>query len=71
MTKQEKIELAELLKVLSDLDRLADCSDRFFRQVFAQRAGGGITGRAGAFFIFKANGYIDKLLAEAGEEGRD
>ena len=60
MTKQEKIELAELLKVLSDLDRLADCSDRFFRQVFAQRAA-----------VIQANGYIDKLLAEAGEEGRD
>ena len=53
MTNQEKIELAELLKVLCDLDR-------FFRQVFAQRVQ-----------VVKANGYIDKLLADAGEEGNE
>lgn len=46
MTNQEKIELAELLKVLCDLDRFSDCSDRFFRQVFAQRVQ-----------VVKANGY--------------
>lgn len=60
MTKQEKAELAEVLKVLCDLDRYADCSDRFFRQVFAQRVK-----------VIKAYGYIDKLLAEAGEEGNE
>nr|DAI28194.1 MAG TPA: hypothetical protein [Caudoviricetes sp.] len=60
MTNQEKIELAELLKVLCDLDRFSDCSDRFFRQVFAQRVQ-----------VVKANGYIDKLLADAGEEGNE
>lgn len=60
MTNQEKIELAELLKVLCDLDRFSDCSDRFFRQVFVQRVQ-----------VVKANGYIDKLLADAGEEGNE
>ena len=57
MTRNECAELAGLLEALLDIDRLATCSDRFFRQVYTQKVK-----------VIAANKFVEKLRGMAEEK---
>ena len=56
MTPNEMKELAAALGSLCELDRMAGCSDRYFRQVCTAKIN-----------AIRAAGFREKLVAEANE----